>query len=91
MTTRIRCRDHRCAFNKRGICTTDEIEYDPDAGCLTMEVRVEVEDVEEKELDDEEMEEELEEELEDEEDDDEEDWNEEGAGWSGPKKAKRRT
>ncbi|MBI5303081.1 MAG: hypothetical protein HY868_13180 [Chloroflexi bacterium] len=39
--TRIRCRDRQCTFNKSGLCTADEIEYEPDAGCLTMEPREE--------------------------------------------------
>ena len=42
--TRIRCRDRRCVFNKNGICTSEEIEYEPDAGCLTMEPRADVDD-----------------------------------------------
>lgn len=95
MTTRIRCREHRCAFNKRGICTSPEIEYDPDAGCLTMELRESAEA--EKEVDPEEMEEELEEEFGDDEDEEEdEDWeDEEGGGgqdaqWSSRRKTGRR-
>ncbi len=40
--TRIRCRDRQCTFNKNGLCTSEEIEYEPDAGCLTMEPREEV-------------------------------------------------
>ncbi len=87
MTTRIRCREHRCAFNKRGICTADEIEYDPDAGCLTMELR-EAEEEQEQEIDEEELEE-IEEELEDE--DDEEEWDDEQAdGWETRRKASKR-
>ncbi len=72
--TRIRCRDSRCTFWKNGICTQDEIEYDPDAGCLTMEPREDL--VEEDDMEWEEDEEELRDsELEDEEED-EEDWEE---------------
>ena len=52
--TRIRCRDRRCVFNKNGICTSEEIEYEPDAGCLTMEPRADAEDDEEWEDDEEE-------------------------------------
>ncbi len=93
MTTRIRCRDHHCIYNKRGICTSNEIEYDPDAGCLTMEPRG-VEAPEETKLDEEELEEELEEEFGDEEEEeDEEDWDEDrNDGWGGgaKKAAKRR-
>ncbi|HEX9074764.1 MAG TPA: hypothetical protein VF932_03260 [Anaerolineae bacterium] len=73
--TRIRCRDSRCTFWKNGLCTSEEIEYDPDAGCLTMEPREDL--VEDEEAEWEEDEEEL---LEDEEAEDEEeseeDWEE---------------
>lgn len=70
--TRIRCRDTRCVLNKVGICTSDEIEYDPDAGCLTLEPREDL--VENEEVEWEEDEEEMEEaDLEDE-GEDEEEW-----------------
>ena len=74
--TRIRCRDSRCTFWKNGLCTSDEIEYDPDAGCLTMEPREDL--IEDEEAEWEEDEEELleGEEAEDEEESDEEDWEE---------------
>lgn len=75
--TRIRCRDSRCTFWKNGICTTDEIEYDPDAGCLTMEPREDLVEDDEAEWDDEE--EELEDggfEDEEEEEEGEEEWDE---------------
>ena len=67
--TRIRCRDRHCTFNKNGICLSDEIEYEPDAGCLTMEPREgtdedEEEWEEEKELKEDYLEEEEEEEEE---------------------------
>ena len=76
--TRIRCRDRKCVFNKNGICSSEEIEYEPDAGCLTMEPRVDADDDEEEwEEDEEELkeasldeEEELEEEDEWDEDED---------------------
>jgi hypothetical protein len=71
--TRIRCRDRRCIFNKNGICTSEEIEYEPDAGCLTMEPREDVEEEEEEWEEDE-----LAEDLEDEDEEDEEDeWDDE--------------
>jgi len=75
--TRIRCRERRCTFNKNGICTSDEIEYEPDAGCLTMELHEDVEDEEEWE---EEKDADLGEESEDEEEEEDEDkaWDEEG-------------
>lgn len=74
--TRIRCRDSRCTFWKNGLCTSDEIEYDPDAGCLTMETREDL--IEEEDAEWEEDEEELleDEEAEDEEESEEEDWEE---------------
>ena len=71
--TRIRCRDRRCIFNKNGICSSEEIEYEPDAGCLTMEPREDVEE-EEEEWEEEELADDLEE---DEEEEDEDEWDEE--------------
>jgi hypothetical protein len=56
LMTRIRCRDSRCTFWKNGLCTSDEIEYDPDAGCLTMEPREDLVEEEEVEWDEEEEE-----------------------------------
>jgi hypothetical protein len=73
--TRIRCRDKGCIFNKNGICSSEEIEYEPDAGCLTMEPRNDVaEEEDDWEEDDDEMHEGGDEE-EDEEEEDEE-WDE---------------
>lgn len=74
LMTRIRCRDSRCTFWKNGICTTEEIEYDPDAGCLTMEPREDI--AEDDELDWEEDEEELEEADMESDEEEEEDWEE---------------
>jgi hypothetical protein len=66
-------------FNKNGICTSDEIEYEPDAGCLTLELREEIED--EEEFDDEDTsDEELGADWEDEEDEEDEDWGDEDEG-----------
>ena len=91
MATRIRCRDRRCVFNKNGICSSEEIEYEPDAGCLTMEPRADVDDDEEEwEEDDEEIEEaslDEEEELEeDDEWDEDEDGNDRELGLRRPKR-----
>ncbi len=73
--TRIRCRERHCTFNKNGICASEEIEYEPDAGCLTMEPREDLED--EAEWEEEELDEDLiEEDEEEDEEDDEEDWEE---------------
>jgi len=33
--TRVICRVAACVFWEQGICTADEIEYEPDEGCLT--------------------------------------------------------
>jgi hypothetical protein len=86
--TRIRCRDRHCTFNKNGVCTSEEIEYEPDAGCLTMEPREDAEEPEEweeeEELDD--LSEELEEE---EEDEDDEDWEEDEDETYAPRRRKR--
>lgn len=71
--TRIRCRDRRCTFNKNGICTSDEIEYEPDAGCLTMEPR---EDVEEEEWEEQDLTDEIDDVDEEEEEEDDE-WDDE--------------
>ena len=86
--TRIRCRERHCTFNRNGICTSVEIEYEPDAGCLTMETREDVEE-DEDEVEDEELEEELDEDLEDEEDD-KDDWDEDEDKEYIGKKNKRR-
>ncbi len=76
--TRIVCHYEICVFNRDQICTSKEIEYDPDQGCLTAQDRAEFEGV----LDDED---ELEEEEEDtflheEEEFDEEESDEEEGG-----------
>lgn len=75
--TRIRCRERRCLFNKNGICISEEIEYEPDAGCLTLELREDLE--EEEEFDEDELlEKDLDEDFEDEDEDEEDDeWDEE--------------
>jgi len=40
---RIICRYDVCVFNKKSRCTAEEIEYDPDQGCLTAQTREEFE------------------------------------------------
>lgn len=85
--TRIRCRDRHCTFNKSGICTSEEIEYEPDAGCLTMEPR---EDEEPEEWEEEEELDDLGEELEEEEEDeDDEDWEEDEDETYSPRRRRR--
>ena len=69
--TRIRCRDRRCVFNKSRICISGEIEYEPDAGCLTMELREDIEGEEEEWEDEKELED-----LEEDKEEEEEDWDE---------------
>ncbi len=74
---RIRCHYVDCVYLEAGMCTADEIELDPEMGCLTYtqaeeeeweEEEVIPEEEEELELDDEEWEEiDLEEDEEDEE------------------------
>ncbi len=62
--TRVICRQTECIFWDNMLCTAEEIELDPDQGCLTME------ELEEMVIDDDDWE--------DEEDEfDEEDWDEE--------------
>ena len=77
--TRIRCRDRGCVFNKSGICSSEEIEYEPDAGCLTMEPRADTDDEEDEDWEDED---ELEEASLDDEDEDleEDEWDEDEEG-----------
>ncbi len=38
MATRIICRAKDCIFWENRLCTSEEIIYDPDDGCLTFEV-----------------------------------------------------
>jgi hypothetical protein len=35
--THIICRAISCLFWEDGVCTSEEIEYEPDAGCLTFQ------------------------------------------------------
>lgn len=84
---RIRCRYVDCIYLESGFCGTDQIDLDPELGCLTytqeeedLSIDKEEEWEEDKVLDEEEEEEWDEEEIEDEElddedlDEDEEDW-----------------
>jgi hypothetical protein len=56
MATRIVCRAIDCIFNEDKLCTSDEIVYDLEEGCLTYEVLDDLVDLEFDE-DDEEWEE----------------------------------
>ncbi len=83
---RIRCRYVDCVYLESGFCGADQIDLDPELGCLTYaqeeeELPKEVEWEEEEEVLDEEEDEEWEEDLEefdedfeDEDEDEEEDW-----------------
>lgn len=58
MATKIICRATDCIFWEDKLCTSDEIVYDPEEGCLTYEVLddvVDLEDEEEEEWEDEEL------------------------------------
>jgi hypothetical protein len=35
--TKIICRATDCIFNEEGVCSSEEITYDPEQGCLTYE------------------------------------------------------
>jgi len=78
---RIRCRYIDCVYLESGYCGADQIDLDPEMGCLTYSQEEEVqpkeeeeeEEWEEEELDEEEWEEDLDEEFDDE-DEDDEDW-----------------
>lgn len=71
MATRIICRAADCIFWENKFCTSEEIVYDPEEGCLTYEVLDDLVDLEEEE--------EIweDEELLDEDEDDDELWDDE--------------
>lgn len=50
--TQIICRASTCLFWEQGICGSEEIEYEPDVGCLTFE---DMGDLELSESDDEDL------------------------------------
>ena len=52
--TQIICRASICLFWEQGICTAEEIEYEPDVGCLTFQDMGDME-LEEEEDDDEDL------------------------------------
>jgi hypothetical protein len=55
--THIICRAMNCFFWEEGVCSSEEIEYEPDAGCLTFQdigdLALEEEDDEDLDWDDE--------------------------------------
>jgi len=68
MATKIICRASDCIFWEDKLCTSEEITYDPEEGCLTYEVLDDIIDLDD---DDEEWEDDelLDDELEDDDDD----------------------
>ena len=77
--THIICRATFCLFWEEGVCSAEEIEYEPDTGCLTFQ---DVGDLELDEDDDEEEEFDWEDEAEDDLfDEDEDDWDDEEGDW----------
>ena len=59
MATRIICRASDCIFWENKVCTSEEIVYDPEEGCLTYEVLDDLVDLEEEEEEEWEEDEEL--------------------------------
>jgi hypothetical protein len=51
--THIICRASTCLFWEDGVCTSEEIEYEPDVGCVTFQDvgDLELEDEEDEEFD----------------------------------------
>jgi len=75
--TQIICRATSCLFWEQGICSSEEIEYEPDAGCLTFQDMGDLE----LEEDDEDYDWEAEDDLFEEEEEEEEDWDEDADPW----------
>jgi hypothetical protein len=75
--TQIICRATACLFWEQGICTSEEIEYEPDVGCLTYQDMgdLEMEEEEEDEDFDWDSEDDLFKEDEDEWEEDEDSWD----------------
>lgn len=74
--THIICRATFCLFWEEGVCSSEEIEYEPDNGCLTFQ------DVGDLELEEDDEEFDWEDEEEDDLfDDDEDDWDEDDGDW----------
>ena len=74
MATKIICKASDCIFWEDKVCTSEEITYDPEEGCLTYEVLDDIIELEEDEDDDWEDEELIDED--DLEDDDDDVWEE---------------
>jgi hypothetical protein len=52
--TRVRCQLDECVFWHEGFCSSEEIELDPELGCLTLMKNGDLEEDEEKEWSDDE-------------------------------------
>ena len=77
--THIICRASSCVYWEQGVCGMEEIEYEPDAGCLTFE---DIGDLELAAAEDEDLDwEDTDEELFEDDDDDDDDWQEEDDDW----------
>jgi len=76
--THIICRAINCLFWEEGVCSSEEIEYEPDAGCLTFQDigDLELEEEDEEDLDWEDEDEGLYDDDEEEKEWDEDDWDE---------------
>lgn len=74
--TNIICRASTCLFWEQGVCGTEEIEYEPDVGCLTFQ------DMGDLDLAEEEEEEGLAWSDSDDEGFEEDDWEEEEEDWT---------
>ena len=74
--THIICRALSCVFWEEGICGSEEIEYEPDVGCLTFQ---DLEELENGEDADEGLDWDSEDDLYD---DDEDDWGDDEDDWS---------
>ena len=71
MATKILCKATDCIFWEDKICTSEEITYDPDEGCLTYEVLddvIELDDDDDDDWEDEEL-------VDDDDDDDDDLWD----------------
>ncbi len=76
--THIICRAMNCLFWEAGVCTSEEIEYEPDTGCLTFQ---DLGDLEASEDEEDDLDWESDDDLFEEED--EEDWEDEEVDWEG--------
>jgi hypothetical protein len=78
--THIICRASNCLFWEDSVCTSEEIEYEPDVGCLTFQDLgdLELEEEEDEEFDWDDKDDDLfddDDDWEDDEEDDDDDWD----------------